>query len=106
MSEPRTEAGDRRRRHTRLLVLLAIGMFGFGFALVPLYGLLCKVTGIQQGGLGAAARQAPVTASAAPSGTGLGLRKIPLKNQRTLPPNPKKAIETCRTMSSSCRCVG
>jgi len=41
----------RQRRHTRLLVLLAVGMFGFGFALVPLYGLLCDLTGVQRGGL-------------------------------------------------------
>jgi len=30
-----------------LLAGLAVGMFGFGFAMVPLYGLLCQVTGIQ-----------------------------------------------------------
>jgi len=28
------------------LVLLVVGMFGFGFALVPLYDLLCEVTGL------------------------------------------------------------
>jgi len=34
-------------------VLLVVGMFGFGFALVPMYGLLCKVTGLggRTGGL-------------------------------------------------------
>ena len=31
---------------TRLLVLVAVGMFGFGFALWPLYGVLCEVTGL------------------------------------------------------------
>jgi cytochrome c oxidase assembly protein subunit 11 len=56
MSGPLAEGALRRRRHARLLVLLAVGMFGFGFALVPLYGLLCDVTGIQQGGLKAAAK--------------------------------------------------
>jgi cytochrome c oxidase assembly protein subunit 11 len=30
-----------------LLAGLAVGMFGFGFAMVPLYGLLCQVTGVQ-----------------------------------------------------------
>lgn len=43
-------ATDSRRKNRRTLLLLsglAIGMFGFGFALVPLYGLFCKVTGIQ-----------------------------------------------------------
>ncbi len=29
-----------------ILALSAIGMFGFGFALVPLYTMLCKTTGI------------------------------------------------------------
>jgi len=28
------------------LVVLVVGMFGFGFALVPLYGVLCKITGL------------------------------------------------------------
>lgn len=35
--------------HSKLikkLVLVVIGMFGFGFALVPLYDILCDVTGI------------------------------------------------------------
>jgi cytochrome c oxidase assembly protein subunit 11 len=43
-------AAEQRRKNRRTLVLLsglAIGMFGFGFALVPLYGLLCQLTGIQ-----------------------------------------------------------
>jgi cytochrome c oxidase assembly protein subunit 11 len=60
MIEPPVDSRGRRRRQTRLLALLAVGMFGFGFALVPLYGLLCKVTGIQQGGLNAAARPGQV----------------------------------------------
>ncbi len=37
----------RKRRTLLLLVGLALGMFGFGFAMVPLYGLLCDVTGLQ-----------------------------------------------------------
>ena len=28
------------------LSLIVVGMFGFGFALVPLYDLLCEVTGL------------------------------------------------------------
>lgn len=40
-----TERG--KRRTLILLGALAVGMFGFGFALVPLYGLLCAVTGTQ-----------------------------------------------------------
>jgi cytochrome c oxidase assembly protein subunit 11 len=37
------------RKNTRLvtrLVLIALGMFGFGYALVPLYNVFCEVTGI------------------------------------------------------------
>lgn len=30
----------------RNLVIVVILMFGFGFALVPLYDVLCKITGI------------------------------------------------------------
>ena len=37
------------RRHTSLvtkLVLVTFGMFGFGFALVPLYDVICDITGL------------------------------------------------------------
>lgn len=37
----------RKRRTLFLLSALALGMFGFGFAMVPLYGLLCQITGVQ-----------------------------------------------------------
>jgi cytochrome c oxidase assembly protein subunit 11 len=37
---------QRNRRTTRRLVLVAVGMFGFGFALWPLYNVLCEVTGL------------------------------------------------------------
>ena len=35
-----------RRRHTVMLGLLAVGMFGFAFALVPLYEVFCELTGL------------------------------------------------------------
>ncbi|ASQ47399.1 cytochrome c oxidase assembly protein [Legionella clemsonensis] len=38
-----------QKSHTRLIVILAtlvLGMFAFGFALVPIYNSLCKVLGI------------------------------------------------------------
>ncbi len=38
-----------KRSHSRLvtkLVLLTLAMFGFGFALAPLYNLFCEVTGL------------------------------------------------------------
>lgn len=40
-----TDAG--KRKTTLLLAGLAVGMFAFGFAMVPLYDLFCQVTGVQ-----------------------------------------------------------
>lgn len=42
------ETGLRKenRRLTRSLWIMAAGAFGFGFALVPLYSVLCEVTGV------------------------------------------------------------
>lgn len=34
------------RKLVRKLILLAIGMFGFGFAMWPLYGVFCDLTGL------------------------------------------------------------
>ncbi len=37
------------RKNTKLvrtLILVAVGMFGFGYALVPLYDVLCDITGL------------------------------------------------------------
>ena len=45
--EERPDRAKRNRRTALTLGLLVFGMFGFGFALVPLYDVLCKVTGIQ-----------------------------------------------------------
>jgi cytochrome c oxidase assembly protein subunit 11 len=36
---------DGRTRHYLRLGAVTLGMFGFGFALVPLYGALCDITG-------------------------------------------------------------
>ena len=48
MSEGVPGGTERQRRRTLLLLAgLAVGMFGFGFAMVPLYGLLCRATGIE-----------------------------------------------------------
>ncbi len=41
-----TDRRNRQRKHTALLLLLAVGMFGFAFALVPLYNVICELTGI------------------------------------------------------------
>jgi len=37
---------QKNRKTTRRLVLVAVGMFGFGFALWPLYNVFCQVTGL------------------------------------------------------------
>lgn len=34
------------RKHAILLLVLAVGMFGFAFALVPLYDAFCELTGL------------------------------------------------------------
>ena len=46
-SEPVHKTQHKNRRTTLLLGGLVVLMFGFGFALVPLYNLLCQVTGTQ-----------------------------------------------------------
>jgi cytochrome c oxidase assembly protein subunit 11 len=48
MHKPLDHQG-RSRAHVRLLAklgLVVVGMFGFGFAMVPLYNVLCDLTGI------------------------------------------------------------
>ena len=48
MSVPASnDSAGKNRRTLILLSLLVFGMFGFGFAMVPLYNLICQVTGIQ-----------------------------------------------------------
>jgi len=37
---------QKNRKTARRLILVAVGMFGFGFALWPLYTVLCEVTGL------------------------------------------------------------
>jgi cytochrome c oxidase assembly protein subunit 11 len=47
-SGDRTAVNDQRKQNRSLtirLTLMALGAFGFGFALVPLYSVVCKVTG-------------------------------------------------------------
>ena len=40
------DKGKKQRRHVWMLSMLVVGMFGFGFAMVPLYQLICSVAGI------------------------------------------------------------
>lgn len=53
-----------KRSHTRLLAVLAVGMFGFAFALVPLYEVFCELTGIN----GKTSAQAVAAITAKPGG--------------------------------------
>lgn len=39
-------SGHVKRRHMFMLFALAVGMFGFAFALVPLYNVICEITGL------------------------------------------------------------
>ena len=41
-----TEARNNQHKHIALLSLLALGMFGFAYTLVPLYEVFCEVTGL------------------------------------------------------------
>jgi hypothetical protein len=43
LSEPLQQAN---RRLLRRLLLITVAMFGFGFALVPLYDVFCEITGL------------------------------------------------------------
>jgi cytochrome c oxidase assembly protein subunit 11 len=48
MGEDAARTGAEKNRRTLvLLVGLVVGMFGFGFAMVPLYNLFCQITGVQ-----------------------------------------------------------
>lgn len=37
---------DGKKVHLTMLLALAVGMFGFAFALVPLYNVFCEITGL------------------------------------------------------------
>jgi cytochrome c oxidase assembly protein subunit 11 len=41
-----TEQVQQNSKIVKRLLLLVVGMFGFGFAMVPLYDVLCEITGI------------------------------------------------------------
>ena len=41
-----SKAQNTRRKHTAALCVLAVAMFGFAFALVPLYETFCELTGL------------------------------------------------------------
>jgi cytochrome c oxidase assembly protein subunit 11 len=41
-----TQEVNKSAKTARILALAVLGMFGFGFAMVPLYSLICDVTGL------------------------------------------------------------
>ncbi|MGB5278045.1 MAG: cytochrome c oxidase assembly protein [Gammaproteobacteria bacterium] len=48
-SHPNPVGGQNRNSNTRViarLMIVVVGMFGFGFAMVPLYDVFCDITGI------------------------------------------------------------
>ncbi|MES9972345.1 MAG: cytochrome c oxidase assembly protein [Candidatus Thiodiazotropha sp.] len=47
MTQQVTDNQRKNRRTTLMLSGLVLAMFGFGFALVPLYNLFCQITGTQ-----------------------------------------------------------
>ena len=55
----RPNTAEKNRRATRKLVLAALAMFGFGFALVPLYDVFCEITGLN-GKTGGAVAEAQI----------------------------------------------
>lgn len=59
-------SGSGRKKHTALLLALAAGMFGFAFALVPLYNVFCEVTGLNGKTSAQATLLEEINASAAP----------------------------------------
>jgi len=62
MTEQPLQSNIRKARvSARLLGLLVVGMFGFGFAMVPLYNLLCSVTGLNGSTTGRVKAEAVLT---------------------------------------------
>jgi cytochrome c oxidase assembly protein subunit 11 len=67
---------------TRRLLLMAAGSFGFGFALVPLYDVICELAGLR------------VNATPAPAvETAAGARAITLELVSALPPGSDWELE-------------
>ncbi len=46
MNGRNTELAQRHRKVLYRAVLIVLGMFGFGFALVPIYDVFCEITGL------------------------------------------------------------
>jgi cytochrome c oxidase assembly protein subunit 11 len=48
MSAPAARSAPANRRMLKKLLVIALGMFGFGFALVPFYEKMCEVAGLRR----------------------------------------------------------
>lgn len=59
-------SGAPQKRHTVLLLALAACMFGFAFALVPLYNVICDITGINGKASSQAALSEEIQSNAVP----------------------------------------
>lgn len=44
--EMQNRSRNERRRTVQQLLLIAVGMFGFGFLMVPMYDVFCEITGL------------------------------------------------------------
>jgi len=70
-------ADERTTRHGRVagkMVLLAFGMFGFGYLMVPLYDIICDITGLN--GKTGRVSEAEVAAEAVVTGNDVALREV------------------------------
>jgi len=82
MSASRQKGGNKSSRRLLLLLsLVAVGMFGFGFALVPLYQVFCSVTGFNGG------RTGRVSEAEAAGGRVDGARSVVVEFDSTLNQN-------------------
>jgi cytochrome c oxidase assembly protein subunit 11 len=64
--KPRTNTTRTNKTIALRLVFLAAGMFGFAFALVPLYDVICDITGLNGRTTSQVALQEEITPSATP----------------------------------------
>ena len=93
-----SNAHNNQRKHTALLLMVAVGMFGFAFALVPLYETFCELTGLNgktSGQVAYISAQAPVDDRLvtiqflAQVGTGMPWEFRPLERQLKVRPGTR-----------------
>jgi len=94
-------------------LIVVIGMFGFGFALVPLYNVFCQITGINgKTGLSASAKiyqvdkNRTITVEFTATVNGLPWKFEPLKTKMTVHPGELSSVSYTATNLSSTDIVG